>query len=288
MRSNRLWTALLVLPLAIAPAACGDKDDREALSEDELGRELDLALKGDSIPATFNDSSVGMEKTLDPVPPQPAPRPRPVNRAPQRTPTPTPRPSPVTRDPAPAPSAPRTVTASAPAGTTFSISLNETLSTKANSAGDGFTATLTEPILDSNGDVLVPSGATVRGRVTRVDKSDRVGETGVLNVAFESVSFDGKSYPLDASVLEANPQRSTRQTTGQQAGKVAAGAAAGAIIGRVLGKDTKSTLKGAVIGAAAGTAIAMGTADVDVVLPAGSTMRVRLDAPIQVRKVITN
>jgi uncharacterized membrane protein len=109
----------------------------------------------------------------------------------------------------------------------------------------------------------------------------------VLNVAFESVAFDGKSYPLEGTVIEANPQRSTRQSAGQQAGKVAAGAAAGAVLGRVLGKDTKSTIKGAVIGAAAGTAIAMGTADVDVVLPAGSEMRVRLDAPIQVRKTIT-
>ncbi|MEX2284048.1 MAG: glycine zipper 2TM domain-containing protein [Gemmatimonadota bacterium] len=286
MRNRKLWTALLVLPLAILPVACGDSDDREALSEDELSRELDLALKGDSVPTVFDDSSVGLAPTTDPVPPQPAPRPRTVNRAPQRTPTPTPRPAPA-RDPAPAPSTPRTVTASAPAGTTFAVSLNETLSTKANAAGDGFTATLTEPILDSNGGVLIPSGATVRGRVTHVDKSDRVGETGVLNVAFESVAFGGRSYPLEGTVIEANPQRSTRQTTGQQAGKVAAGAAAGAVLGRVLGKDTKSTLKGAVIGAAAGTAIAMGTADVDVVLPAGSAMRVRLDAPIQVRKTVT-
>jgi hypothetical protein len=288
MVNRRLWTALLVLPLAVLPVACGDDaNDREALSEDELSRELDLALKGDSVPTVFDDSSVGLAPTPDPVPPQPAPRPRPVNRAPQRTPTPTPRPSPVTRDPAPAPSAPRTVTASAPAGTTFAVALNETLSTKANVAGDAFTATLREPILDSDGNVLIPSGATVRGRVTRVDKSDRVGETGVLNVAFESVAFDGKSYPLEGTVIEANPQRSTRQSAGQQAGKVAAGAAAGAVLGRVLGKDTKSTIKGAVIGAAAGTAIAMGTADVDVVLPAGSEMRVRLDAPIEVRKTIT-
>ena len=55
----------------------------------------------------------------------------------------------------------------------------------------------------------------------------------------------------------------------------------------MLGKDTKSTLKGAVIGAAAGTAIAMGTSDVDAVLPAGSTMRVKLDAPVTVRRSVS-
>jgi hypothetical protein len=287
MHKSKWGAYLLMLPMAVFAAGCGGDDDRDALNEDELGRELDLALQGDSTPATFQDTAAGTaELTTDPVPPQPAPRPRPVNRAPQRNPRPTPTPAPA-REPAPAPSAPRTVTSSVPSGTTIAITLDETLSTDKNTAGDGFTATLTDPILDSDGSVLIPSGATVRGRVTRVDKSDRVGETGVLNVAFESISFGGKSYPLEGTVVSAEPQRKTRQTTGQQAGKVAAGAAAGAIIGRVLGKDTKSTLKGAVVGAAAGTAIAMGTADVDVVLPAGSTMRVRIDGPITVRRVIS-
>ncbi len=285
---NRFGALLLVLPLAILPAACNDKNDRAAASEDELGRELDLALQGDSVNGAFQDTAIGMAPTTDPVPPQPAPTPRPRPRTPQRnpTPTPTPRPAPAI-DPTPAPSAPRTVTSTVPSGTTFAVTLNESLSTDRNTAGDGFTATLREAILDSDGDVLVPAGATVRGRVTRVDHSGHVGETGVLNVAFESVSFGGKSYGLDATVVQANPQRKTRQTTAQQAGKVAAGAAAGAIIGKVLGKSTGSTIKGAAVGAAAGTAIAMGTADVDVVLPAGSEMRVRLDSPIVIRKVIS-
>ena len=289
MRIRNSWAALLLaLPLAILPAACSDKNKRDAANDDELGRELDLALQSDSTKQAFQDTALGMAPTTDPVPPTPSPTPRPRQRTPQRnpTPTPTPRPAPA-RQPTPAPSAPRTVVSTVPSGTTFAVTLNETLSTERNSAGDGFTATLSEPIMDSDGDVLIPAGATVRGRVTRVDHSNRVGETGILNVAFESISFGGKSYGLDASVIEANPQRHTRQSTGQQAGKVAAGAAAGAVLGRVLGKSTGSTVKGAVIGAAAGTAIAMGTADVDVVLPAGSTMRVRLDGPISVRKTVT-
>ena len=287
MRMKNKWSALaLMIPLTMTAVACGDNDDRAALQEDELDRELDLALQGDSVPATFEDTAVGMAPTTDPAPPQPAPRTTTRPRAPQRQTTPSPSPSPA-REPTPAPAAPRVVTRSAPSGTTFAVSLNETLSTSKNTAGDGFTATLQEPILDSEGDVLIPAGATVRGRVTRVNKSDNVSETAVLNVAFESIAFGGNSYPLDGTVIQANPQRSTRQTTTQQAGKVAAGAAAGAIIGRVLGKDTKSTLAGAAVGAAAGTAIAMGTSDVDAVLASGSTMRVRLDGPITIRKTIS-
>jgi len=291
MRRTTIAAVLMLIPLAAFTAACSDDDERDALSEDELGRELDMALQSDTTPGTFQDSAAGMAPTVEEVPPTPAPTTRPVTRAPQRTPAPRPTPQPApAREPVPAPVAPgpRTVTSSIPSGTTFAVTLDETLSTDKNAAGDGFTATLREPILDSDGDVLIPAGATVRGRVTRVDKSGRVGETAVLNVAFESIGFGGKSYPLDGTVVAANPTRRTRQSTAEQAGKVAAGAAAGAIIGKVLGKSTSSAIKGAAVGAAAGTAIAMGTADVDVVLAAGSEMRVRIDSPITVRKTITN
>ena len=121
-----------------------------------------------------------------------------------------------------------------------------------------------------DGSVLIPSGATVRGRVTAVDKSDNVGDMAVIKLAFETISFGGRSYPLQATVVEANPERRTRTTAKESAAKVAVGAAAGALLGQVLGKSTESTLKGAAVGAAAGTAIAMGTADVNAVLPSGS------------------
>jgi hypothetical protein len=282
---KNLAALLLVLPLAFAPVACGD--DNKGAQEEELDRDLDLALQGDTATQVFEDTAAGMAPTNEPVPPTVNPSPRPTTRRPN----PTPQPSPVRRTtdntPAPRPSAPRTVTSTVPSGTTFAVSLNETLSTGTNSAGDGFTATLSEAILDADGDVLIPAGATVRGRVTRVAKSGNVGETAVINVAFESIAYGGKSYPLEGTVIEANPERRTRQTAGQQAGKVAAGAAAGAVIGKVLGKSTSSTIKGAVIGAAAGTAIAMGTSDVDAVLKAGSTMRIRLDAPITIRRTVS-
>ena len=173
-----------------------------------------------------------------------------------------------------------------PTGTTFAIQLDETLGTDRNRPGDPFEATLTDPIVAVDGTVLVPSGAKVRGRVTAAEMSSRAGETAVIKLAFESVSFGGRSYPLRASVVEANPERRTRTSTREQAGRVAAGAAAGALLGQILGKDTESTLKGAAVGAAAGTAIAMGTADVDAVLPSGSRMVIRLDAPVEVRRTV--
>lgn len=283
----RRWiyrAALVLLPLAIS--ACGDDgDDRAALEQDEIDRDLDLALGSDSATVVFQDTAAGVQAEPAPLaPPVNAPRQAPAARqpAPART-QPAPPPE---RTPAAPREEPRTLALSVPTGTTFAMRLNQELSTRTNTVGDPFTATLSDPIVTGDGTTIVPAGATVRGRVTAVNKSDHVGETAVIRLAFESISFDGRSYPLQASVVETNPEKRTRQTTKEQAAKIGAGAAAGAILGQVLGKNTESTVKGAVIGAAAGTAIAMGTSDVDVILPNGSRMVIRLDAPIEVRRTI--
>lgn len=279
MSKFKVWALLLGLaPLAVIPAACADDaDDRAALENEELDRDLDLALQGDTTPAVFEDTAVAAEPAAE-APAQPATR-RPA--AQPRPSAPRPDPTPTRRD-----QGPRTVTLAVPSGSNLSLRLNQTLSTESNHVGDPFTATLSEALV-VDGQTVVPAGATVRGRVTAVDKSDHVGETAVIKLAFEAVSFGGRSYPLQATVVDTEPQKQTRSSTKSTAGKVAAGAAAGAVIGQVLGKDTKSTVKGAVIGAAAGTAVALGTTDVDVILPSGSRMVIRLDTPIEVTKTVS-
>jgi hypothetical protein len=278
-RRHRAAAFLLLLPVALAPVACGDEPDRAALEEDELDRELDMALEGDTMSATFEDTAIAEPEAAPPQArpqqPQPTAQTPPRQAPPQRT------------EPRPATPQPRTVTRTVPTGTTFAIRMNEELSTRTSKAGDAFTATLEDPIVDADGTVLVPAGATVRGRVTAVAASDRVGQTAAIKLAFEAISFGGESYPIQASVERADVQTKTRTGVAETAGKVAAGAAAGAILGQVLGKDTESTLKGAAIGAAAGTAIAMGTADVDAVLPRGAEVVIRLDQPITITRTVS-
>ena len=290
-------TLLLVLPLALASAACGDRgNNREALRGDESSRDLNLALQGDTAAATFQDTALSSAPAPQPAPqPEapPAPRPRPRYDAP-RVYTPPPSPQPRVRNPAPAPAPAPAATAEAPAasrdatggsmgtlgtGSQFAITLNQALGTDRNAPGDAFTATVQQAVLGENGEVVIPAGATVHGRVTAVEKSDHVGEAAVIKLAFESISMGGRSYPLQATVVEANPQRVTRNTVGRTAGRAAAGAAAGVVLGKIFGK---SSVKGAIIGAAAGTAIAMGTADVDAVLQQGSRVVIRTDAPVTV------
>jgi hypothetical protein len=280
-RRKLTMAMLVVVPLGLSSLACGDDRDRQALADDELERDLDLAFQRDTVAPTFED--VGVEAEPDAPPAQATPPQTPRAQPPQQQPRPT-----QPGQPAPTTPQPRTVTLSVPSGTTLAIRMNDELSTERSQAGDAFTAVLTAPLVDAAGIVLVPAGATVRGRVTAVAPSTRVGQTATMNLAFESISFGGQSHPLHATVERADVQQKTRTSTAEQAGKIAAGAAAGAILGQVIGRDRSSTIRGAAVGAAAGTAIAMGTADVDAVLPAGAEVVIRLDQPIQVTRTVTS
>ena len=282
MKSHRLAVLMLLLtPLALTPVACGGDDDRSALENDELDRELDLALQGDTAAPAFEDTAVAdaEQQPQAETPRQQTPAPAPQRQQPRQE---QPRPQEPTQP------QPRTINLSVPVGTTFAVLMNETLSTERNQAGDAFTARLADPIVDADGTVIVPAGAVVRGRVTAVAPSTRAGQTAALKLAFEAISFGGESYPLQGTVQSADVEQKTRTGVAESAGKVAAGAAAGAILGQVLGKDKESTLKGAAIGAAAGTAIAMGTTDVDAVLPEGAEVIIRTDQPITVTKTVTS
>lgn len=168
-----------------------------------------------------------------------------------------------------------------PAGSVVPVRLDQELSASANHPGDPFTATTTQPLLDGAGRVAIPAGAVVRGRVVGVDGADADGQTSMVMLDFESISSGGRSYAMRGTVVDANPERRKRTATRGTAAKVGAGAAAGAILGQIIGKDTESTLIGAAAGAAAGTAIALGTRDVEAVLPSGSAMAIRLDAPLR-------
>src|ERR1044071_26271 len=53
-----------------------------------------------------------------------------------------------------------------PAGTTMNVRLNESLGTVSSKQGDRFTATVTDPVVATNGATAVPAGAELSGHVT--------------------------------------------------------------------------------------------------------------------------
>ncbi len=283
-RSATLAIALGSAPFAVA---CGGSGDREGdVAEDTLGlldRELDLAMSGENDEAQLRDEPQGR---------------RVEERDPGRTPAarPTPPPPPAARPTPPPERMASTELPSAEAegpaarfegrriagGTIFDVTLNQELSTRTSQVGDLYSATLVHPLTDGRL-VVVPAGATVLGHVTAVQKSGKHGQQAVLNLSINEVSFDGETYPLQASIVEANPETRSRSSTGEKAAKIGGAAVAGAILGRIIGGNATGTIIGTAVGGAAGTAIVLGTEDVDAVLPRGSRMTLRLDAPLEIQ-----
>ena len=104
-----------------------------------------------------------------------------------------------------------------------------------------------------------------------------------LTVKLVSVTYGGRTYPMDAVVQSAATERVRSASKATDAKKVAGGAILGAIAGQMIGKNTKGTVIGAAAGAAAGTAAAAATANFDTCLNTGARISVTLSEAVTVK-----
>lgn len=139
-----------------------------------------------------------------------------------------------------------------PAGTKIRLKMDAGISSKISSVNDTFTATVAKPIVVADVAIL-PFGAVIEGRVTKVSAADFGNRHGTLTVRFETIRFsDRVTRGIDAVLVsELSPP------SGNAASllSIFGGTAAGAVLGAASG-SRKATLAGAGIGAGAGTAIA--------------------------------
>ena len=161
-----------------------------------------------------------------------------------------------------------------PAGTELDVRLEGPLSSETAQVEDRFTATTVADLYNGSR-IMIPSGSSVRGVVTAVNKAGRVDRTGKLTLSFDRVTVNGRSYPLNGTVIEALQSGGYRE----DAGKIGAGAGVGAIIGGILG-GLKGALAGILIG---GGGVVAATEGKDVNLPAGTVLRIRLETPVTIK-----
>jgi len=284
----------LVLSVALLAGACQDSDTAEdtsaSLAQDTaLNRDLELASRDTAAQPQLTDVPAATEEvTPAPVTPEPAAaRPAPVR----------PRPRPAPARPAPEAKTPTTTAsgntvergergseariAAIPAGTQISFTSNDRVCTNTRKVGDTFTATVSEPVTGENG-ATIPAGATATIRVTELKRSENANDNVVVGLAVQSISYGGKTYPVDANVSYAKVDKVRNSTRGNDAKKVIGGAIAGAILGQAIGKDTKGTVIGAAGGAAAGTAAAAATANFEGCVPQGGRITIVLNSAAQV------
>ncbi|MBR2526505.1 hypothetical protein IKE67_08590 [bacterium] len=84
-----------------------------------------------------------------------------------------------------------------PAGTKFTIKLQNPISTKTSKNGDYFSAVLVDDEKTPT-NVILPAGSMIRGSITKVTPSRRFSRGGVVYVDFDHiVTPNGKQLPLD-------------------------------------------------------------------------------------------
>ena len=181
---------------------------------------------------------------------------------------------------APQPPAARPLTLDA--GAQVHATISDTISSRTNKPGESFRARVSSDVKDESGRVVIPAGAVVHGTIKEVRPAPNAGETGRLVLTVSSVSIDGQSFPIEGTIDSLKTVTKGRGIERADAVRTGAGAAAGAVLGRVIGKDGKGAVIGGIVGAATGAAVSAGVKDVDIVLPAGSQMTVRLTRTLSV------
>jgi hypothetical protein len=127
-------------------------------------------------------------------------------------------------------------------------------------------------------EIAIPAGSRVEGSVTLVDKGGKVKERARLGIRFHTlVLADGTRVPLSTEAL----YRDGQSPAGESTAKIGGAAVGGAILGAIMGGGKGATIGGAV-GGAAGTAAVMAGDRNAATLPAGSTVTVRILAPVTV------
>lgn len=163
-----------------------------------------------------------------------------------------------------------------PAGTPVAVRFLDSASSHDSAVGQSVAAEVVSDVA-AGGEVAIPAGSTVIGRVS---EAHRPGIGGQARVAVDFVSVElpsGGSAPFAATVSAVG-----RSEKGKDVATIVGGAAAGAILGHQVEGDDEGKVVGGLVGGGIGTAIARGTKGKPVVIPAGTVVDLELEGPVTV------
>lgn len=270
----------------VLTGACGKKDGPGTPVQDSTGRDLSLAPVDSSaqlndVPAESTPAAVPAPAPVPPPPPAAKPsKPAPKPSTPPPAPAPSPAPAPA---PAPPPAPPAPVTKSVDAGTTVELAAVGEFSSKTHKVGQTVTASVASDVTNDKGVVVIPAGATVTLTIMELVVSENKDDSGKVALKATQIAFGGQSYDIDGATTRVDHQLKGRGVKAGDAAKVGAGAAAGAVVGRILSGKKKGAVIGGVVGAAAGTAVAVNSADRDVIVPAGARILLALKSAFSIK-----
>src|SRR5215470_3832539 len=175
-----------------------------------------------------------------------------------------------------------------PAGTSVKIKLENTLTTFSNKSGDPFSGRVTEAVM-MDGKTVIPVGATIQGRVTKINEPRRIAGKPTIGIFPETVVLpNGERYMLNASVVDTSLRGGTDVNEegqfkgaghdGKDLTEIGMGTGGGMIVGGLAGGG-KGLLIGGAIGATATVAHWLGKHR-PAMLPPGTELVMELTRPM--------
>jgi hypothetical protein len=184
--------------------------------------------------------------------------------------------NPVGEQATPRRSAPTTMAMDVAAGTPLEITLETAVASDTSKVEDAVRGRIAKAVVVS-GMTAIPAGAPVKGTVVAVERSGKVKGRASIALRFNEVMVANTPYRIQTTRIV----RQAEATKGEDAKKIGIGAGVGTAIGAIAG-GKKGAAIGAGVGGGAGTAAVMATRGEEVRIPAGTTLRTKIDESVRV------
>ena len=164
-----------------------------------------------------------------------------------------------------------------PAGTSFAVRMIDAVDSQTAQVGQSFAASLDAPVVDQNGQTIIPRGADVILKLVDSKQSGKIAGRAELALSMMSVRVNGQLVDIRTqTVTERSSDRA-----GRSAGAIGGGAVGGAVLGGILGGG-KGAAIGLGAGAAGGAAVELATSGQRVKVPSETRLTFVLDNPVRI------
>jgi hypothetical protein len=182
-----------------------------------------------------------------------------------------------------------------PVGTALKVKLQNTLSTFSSKQGDPFSGKVMEAVV-LGGKTVIPAGATVQGRVTKVSEPRRIAGKPTIGLFPETLVLPtGEHFMLNAPVIDTNLGHGTDVNEESQFKgdgrdrrdniELGAGTGGGMLVGGLIGGGP-GVLIGGAIGAGA-TVTHWLVKHRSATLPSGTELTLELSRPLELSMAAT-